>query len=199
MSFEYGVVVENRPMTSEPEIYERARFEATLDDVVDVSRRWNRYSPAARRVRRNDIAMTVGSTSAACFVVSVLVSDVPALAGLAFAIPVGLVVLGIYPVIHDRIVASRTRALAREAMRGAETITVEVALTPLGVVLHAGNDTVTVEWPRVTRISDVPEGVEIVAEAAVVMVRARAFASPEERAGFLTRAKELAPAALPPR
>lgn len=186
-------------MTSEPEIYERVRFEATVDDVVDVTRRWNRYSPAARRVRRNDIAMTVGSTSIACFVVSVLVSDVPPWAGLALAIPVGLLVLGIYPVIHDRIVAGRTRALVREGMRGADAVTVEVALTPLGVVLHAAHDTVTVEWARVRRITDVPDGIEIVADAAVVMVRARAFASPEDRARFLARAMSLAPALNPAR
>lgn len=179
-------------MAAEPEVYEQVRFEATLDDAVDVTRRYQRHSPAARRVRRNDIAATVASTSIACFAVAVLVSKVPVLAGLALAIPVGLLTLGVYPLIHDRIVTGRVRRVLREAMRGAETIPVEIQLTSLGIAVRTANDTMTIEWPRVSRISDVPEGIELLADAAVVMVRARAFASAEDRARFLARANTLA-------
>ena len=185
-------------MATEAEVYERAQFEATFDDVVDVSRRFARHSPAARRVRRNEIAATVGSTAAACFIVSVLVSDLPVLAGLGMAILVGLLALGVYPPIHDRIVARRTRLFLREGMRGDDAVAIEVELTSVGVVLRARNDTMTIDWPRIVRISDVPDGIEILAEAAVVMVRARAFASAEDRARFLARAKALATGAREP-
>jgi hypothetical protein len=163
-----------------------ARFEFTIDDLVDVGERTLSRSRVVGDLRRN---ATVG---AAVIVAALVFLAVPGTLVLRLGVAVlfgFLAGVGHGP-LRRHLVATRLRAYWRERLQGEGPFTCEVELTPQGVTVRQFSIVASTPWEQIAAISESEVGVEISgSRRGLVVVRARAFATPDERQRFVAYAR----------
>jgi hypothetical protein len=163
-------------------VAERASFEFTVDDLVDVWQRVLARSNVVRDLQRGGTILTALAVAAIAFVAVRLPMPGRILCALGSAVIVELV----YPGLRRSLVRSRLRAFWREKLKGDGPFTCEVELMPDGVTTRQLSTTISIPWSQVASVTEVPDGVEIWGRNnELIVVRERAFASPEARRRFV--------------
>ena len=176
----------------------RVSFEFTPEDLADVTVRHGGGKPWLRSMRRQSVlGVGVGAWAGAMLALVIVTGlrDRDSLAGLAVA----AMLIGAFAAWYE---ARRFEAKFRRRMLdvvNAEPSTsrvmrCDVELCRGGVRLEQQNFEMFYRWTDLVTIEDLDAGVELRFLAGYVMVRARAFATPDERANFLSLARAQAAA-----
>ena len=162
-------------------VEERASFEFTVDDLVDVGERVLVRSKVVRDMRRGGTILTALAVAAIVFVAVGFSMPVR----IACALVSAVIVAVAYPVVRRSLVRSRLRAFWREKLKGDGPFTCEVELTPDGVTTRQLQTTISLPWSQVASVTEVPDGVEIWGRNnELIVVRERAFGSLEAKRRF---------------
>ncbi len=172
----------------------RVQFEYTIDDMVDVQLRVLKRSRAARSWQWRDLGMTSLLTGAVLFAV------IPkGFAGRAIMGGIGLL-LGalLYPIMNERTVRRRLRKFCQEKAGSSKTLFCEVEVRDSGVHTRSNGTQIIYPWDKVTEIEETDESVDLYTEVGgLLVVRKRAFASPEEQQKFVELANRYVKVAHP--
>jgi uncharacterized membrane protein len=162
------------------------QFEFTQDDLVDVSKRSMARSKVTQAWRWQGM---VYSALFAWLLVFAFFFSTPlkgALIGLAAAAVSAL----IFPATHKRGLDKRLRKLLRENLGDRNSFICEVELTSNGVSTKQMNQEITTEWQSIKEIVATDDSVDIIGQhGGGVVVRNRAFESPEHRKQFVDLAR----------
>jgi len=162
-------------------VAERASFEFTVDDLVDVGERVLARSKVMRDMRRGGTIVAALAVAAIAFVTVRLPMPGRILCALGSAVIVGVV----YPSLRRSLVRGRLRAFWREKLKGDGPFTCEVESTPDGVTTRQLSTTISLPWSQLAGVTEVPDGVEIWGRNnELIVVRERAFGSPEAKRRF---------------
>src|SRR5262249_52865198 len=159
----------------------RVRFEATLDDVVDVSLRALARSRVARGWRWQGSLAAGVLTGITLFLTLSLLDPLgqepPELKFILTALGAVSTAV-IYPFMYRWIVATRLRNYCKEKLGAAAPFTVEVQLDPEAVRVKQLGTEVAIEWASVEEIQEREDSVDIVTRhSEIIAVRRRAFDS----------------------
>jgi hypothetical protein len=167
----------------------KVKFDFTIDDMVDVAERAMSRSPLVRTWRWEGLATScVLGAVVAYFVVGGSVER-----RLYGAIVGALVCALIYPFTVPRTRKARLQKYYREEFGGDGPYTCEVEITPAGLATVQAGLHALQEWPTIVAIHDTPDSVDFVGRGGrSLVVRNRAFRSPEERAEFIRLARSYA-------
>jgi hypothetical protein len=164
----------------------QVQFEFTPDDLIDVHKRMLARSNAWRSAQMKGLLATAIMVWVVIFLMFYKAPVVGAITGL-FAAGVSAL---LYPGMMRRALAKRVRAVFKETFGDAKFVLCEVELRPDGVWVRQMNLQVLHEWPSVTEIIDTSDSVDIFSrDGSAVVVRNKAFASPEQRLKFITLAR----------
>jgi hypothetical protein len=176
--------------------FPRVEFEFDLDDLADVNVRAFLRTRFGRRATNN-----AGLAGAITFAVvlgvfaSAYGSNVGLIAGavgLIVGIPIGYLSRRAYVDVCRK----RARRLLAEHLGDSARLRCEVELRPDGVWSRQRDVEVTTSWRNFVAADDVIDGIELrFTGGACVLIRNRAFATPDSRSAFLDRARELGAAA----
>ena len=170
----------------------KVRFDATFDEIVDVNMRSWRASAAARALRRRDIAVFFVMFGAGAFGAALL-GGAPLLGALATAAVVIALVAPFYARIYDWSIKRRISPILRESAGAGDSWPFEVEIDERGVHMTGREGASSTPWTAVRAVNDLPVGIEmIMGESGILMIRSRAFDSPEMRAAFLDEARKRA-------
>jgi hypothetical protein len=162
------------------------QFEFTQDDLIDASKRLSARLKAVRSFQWNGLLATAFLAWLLFFVFLYRTPIQGAIIGLVAA---GLTAL-FYPGSNRKAVDNRMRKISRELFGDANSFLCEVELRPDGVWVRAMDRQTLFEWPSVEEIKETSDSVDIFTrEGSGVVVRNRAFASPEERLRFIELAR----------
>jgi hypothetical protein len=170
----------------------RVQFDATLDDVVDASLRALSRSKAARSWRWADYTAGVLLTGlGAGLVLYVLVSgelrERLILSGIG-----AVVAASLYPIFYIWTVKRRLRSYYREQLGSRGPFAVEVEVSASGVSARQEGTTTTFEWAIVDCIEETADSIDFhIKKGGIVVVRERAFGSPELMRQFTATANGL--------
>ena len=163
-------------------------FEATIEELADVQIRYANLTSVGKQMRRQyarGLGIAVGLTFAIATAAEFGWSDASAwVTSGAVGLLIGSLVAGYGRLSYDDRLRRRQTQLLKSAF-GPEPFRCDVELTPEGVVTRQKNTVTTNPWKDLTAVNELPEGVELCFQGGYVMVRARAFGSPAERAYFL--------------
>ena len=164
----------------------QVQFEVTPDDLIDVHKRMIMRSSAWRSAQLKGLVATTITVWLVIFLVCYKAPVVGAIIGLLAA---GVSAL-LYPGMMRRTLAKRIRTVVAETFRDAKFVLCEVELRSDGVWVRQMNLQVLHEWPSVTEIIETSDSVDFFSrDGSCVVVRNKAFASPEERLKFITLAR----------
>jgi hypothetical protein len=164
------------------------KFEFTQEDMVDTARRCIAHSEAATRWRLKGWLGTIVLAWLGTFIVLSLLQR--PLLGAIVGLPAAMISGLLYPELHRRGVEKRLREFHREKFGDAGPFVCEVEVGPVGVWVRQFNTTATHEWESIEGVEDARGGIEILTSGGgLVLVRDRAFHSPEERRRFLELAR----------
>jgi hypothetical protein len=173
----------------------RIRFDATIDEYIDVHERYLRLSDAGRSLRRRSIGGVALVSAGALFLMFTLMSDRS-----TGAILVGLVLAGLYGTlgwplhrtIHDGATRRRLKRFLRAELDGDGPWTCEMELRPEGFWSRSGGAELTLPWRDLRSVEPAGDDLQLLFRGGVVVARARAFASAEDRAAFAAAARAAA-------
>jgi hypothetical protein len=161
------------------------QFEFTQDDIIDAAQRCLARSKTVRATRMKGLLVSVGLSWLFTFLFFLLVVRLPfagAIAGLLTGLTTGV----IYPGSHQRGMERRLRAFYREHYGDAGPFLCEMEVSPVGIWVRQANTQVTHEWESVEGVEETAGGLEVlIRHGNCVIVRDRAFGSPEERRRFI--------------
>jgi YcxB-like protein len=164
----------------------KVRFEFTLDDLVDVVERASGRSRVVRSIRWQGLVISVAMSG---LVVYAMTSG-PTDQRLTWGIGGALCAAVFFVLVDTRTRKTRLRRYFREQFGGAGPFTCEVELTPGGLVTNQAGTESRRTWSTVVGVEDTADGIEFVTRGAgTLIVRDRAFASPQERQRFLDLAR----------
>lgn len=169
---------------------EPVRFDSTFDDFVDGQRRLRRGLPAIRKMRQRETFTTTTLAVVVAVAASLLGEETSLGRSVTVAVTTLVLMRVAYPRFWDWWVDRRTRAYLRDTLPSMGRIPTEVTLDESGVHAKSPVADMTIPWARVRGITDTSDGIEIVGTGEIVMVRARAFDTPEARAAFLEEARK---------
>ena len=173
----------------------RVRFEFTVEDLVDVGERTVSRSSVVLQLRRT--AVWIWSVAAGLLALAAV--PLPWPGRLASAAGAAGIVAAVYPRFRRAAVADRLKAYWKERLAGGGPFTCDVELDATGITVEQFGTKSTVAWPDVRSVADTPDSVEIATRrGSLVVVRNRAFPTPDERARFLAFARERIAGAAPP-
>lgn len=167
------------------------RFDFSIEDLVDAGERMLTRSSVIRGLHRSSAILAALIVAAILFFwmpgppATRLIIAVVAAAGAWF----------IYVPIRKGLVARRLRDYWKEQLKGEGPFTCEVALTGEGVTARQFSMVTSVPWSEVSRVEAAAESVEIwTRSGGIIVVRDRAFSSPEEKRDFVELATRSAAA-----
>jgi len=167
----------------------KVKFDFTLDDLVDVTERATGRSNVMRTLRLQGVAI-VSLTGAVLTFFGVHGSTEQRLVAAALVAAACAV---IYPFGMRYARKSRLRQYFREQFGGDGPYNCEVELTPTALVTVQGGTRAERAWSTVSAIHETPDSVDFVFKGSgSVVVRNRAFRSPEERSAFIRVARTYA-------
>ena len=163
------------------------RFDATIDDVVDVSMRTWSHSKAMRRWRLQGV-ITTGVILGGLAYLLIRQETV-----IRLAIAVVFAVLGavFYLATYQDSYRKRARKLVSEQMGSDSLLAVTVELLDKGLVFNQLGTTVISEWSRIDRVEESDDALYFYSQnGGCSAVRKRGFESPTMKDEFLKRANE---------
>jgi hypothetical protein len=172
----------------DPDI-KRVEFDATLDDFVDVNMRMVKATATYRQARSSYrwlFALVVAGTLA---VVILRGDEVPSYLRIAMAALVaaaGGLVSGIFGGrFYDSYVSGHYRRMLRELFGTANALRCEFELRDEILWSRTIHSEVSFPWSRLTRVQDLPGAIELWFSPGLVVIRDRAFETPQHRETFL--------------
>jgi hypothetical protein len=164
----------------------RVQFEFTQADLIDASKRFSARLKAVRSFQWTGLLATSFLTWLLVFVFLYRTPVQGAIIGLLAA----AISAALFPGSNRRTVEKRMRKVSREIFGDTNSFLCEVELKPDGVWVRSMNRQTLFEWPSVEEIKETSDSVDIFTkEGSGVVVRNRAFTSPEERAEFIELAR----------
>jgi hypothetical protein len=171
----------------------RVTFTYTQEDLVDASTRFLARSKTIRKWRLMELGWSLVLTWGIVFLIfrnaflkAVLAASTAALIAVLFT-------RLFQPVIIQR----RLRKFVREKHGNEDTFPCDVELTPAAILIQDCATQTTLKWQTVEEISVNSDSVAIFARPGGVIVRDRAFASPDEKRHFVELAQSYLTAARP--
>ena len=164
----------------------KARFDFTIDDLIDGAERGLKRSPLVHSGRWR-AALTTSVLSAV--LIYLLVPGSPEMR-LGLAIVCATVTALAYPTLLAQARKARLRKLFLERFGGPGPFPFEIELTPEAVITTQGGTQSRHEWSKFTSVEDTADAIELVARGVgTIVVRNRAFGSKEEWRAFLDTAR----------
>lgn len=167
----------------------RVTFDATVDEIADAHVRLFMATPGAERDRRVAALLTGGFIATLLFF---LLSGFHPIVSAPAALLAGGFGFWQYRREFERVVRRRAGRAVVEQLGEDVPVPTTIDLLPEGLVIEQLGSTHRVEWNRISQLVDRPVGVELRAErpAALLVVRARAFANIVQRAAFVRLARK---------
>jgi hypothetical protein len=163
-----------------------ARFEFTIDDLLDVGERSMSRSQVVGELRRNAAIAFAVIVAALVF----LAAPGPLALRLVAAAAAALLAWAVYGRLRRQTVRVRLRAFWRERLEGDGPFRCEVELTPEGMVVRQFSTTTNTPWEQIATITETADGVELSGRRrGLVVVRERAFATPADKRRFVDYAR----------
>ena len=164
-------------------------FESTLDDLVDANVRLAKSTTAYLRRRCRDqwvFALCVAGGVSVNLLGRVIVSSYT----LVVFATIGILIVGaatglLYGRYHDWYVKRAYRKMIGEMFRGAATIRCLYELRADVLSGKFAHCEIAYPWSRLTRVAETPDAIELWFQPGLVLVRERAFQTPENRRAFL--------------
>lgn len=164
----------------------RVQFEFTQDDLIDASKRFSARLKAVRSFQWTGLLATSFLTWLLVFVFLYRTPVQGAIIGLMAA----AISAALFPRSNRRTVEKRMRKVAREIFGDANSFLCEVELRTDGVWVRSMNRQTLFEWASVEEVKETSDSVDIFTrEGSGVVVRNRAFSSPEDRSRFIELAR----------
>lgn len=164
----------------------RVQFEFNHDDLIDATRRFLARSKAVSRWRVKEMIWT----GALVWIILFLLFRRNPVTAAIFALVAAMAGAFIYPVLLKRETERRLRKYYEEKFGNERSFLCEVEITPSGVTTTQKDHEHKFPWSSVEEIQDTNDSVDIFTrEGGGVIVRNRAFHSPEERTRFVQMAR----------
>jgi hypothetical protein len=163
----------------------KVKFDFTLDDIVDASQRWLARSRVARSWYMQGYMMAGLIGFFVGFIVFPGSGAVKPLNGIVGA---SLLIL-IHHFTQKSAQKRRLLAYCREHYGSDGPYTCEVELAESGLITTQMGTQIKREWQAVKDVEETPDSVDIVLKDSLIVVRDRAFHSPDEKRQFLNLAK----------
>jgi len=168
----------------------RVQFEFTQEDSIDVIKRVLARSKVVHSWRWKGLVVNAILSWIVWTLAFVFFTASPLKGALTGLIVAGVSAL-LYPGAHKRAVEKRLRSFHKEKLGDLNAFICEVELTPAGVWTRQMNRQTTHEWKSVAEIVVTEDSVDFFTrEGGAVVVRKRAFKSPEEQGQFVELAKK---------
>jgi hypothetical protein len=172
----------------------RIEFEATLDDFVDVNMRMVKPTGAYRQARNSYrwvFAVVVAGTLA---VVILRGDEVPSYfrIGVAALVAVaGGFISGIFGVrFYDSYVSGHYRRMLSEMLGTANAFRCEFEVREDVLWSRTVHSEMSFPWSRLTRVQDLPDGIELWFSPGLAVIRDRAFETRQQREAFLDSVRQ---------
>ncbi len=162
-------------------IYMHVQFEFTQEDLIDASNRFLARSQVVRSWRWKNLLYSALIGWLFMFILFIGTPAKGAVLGLIVAVISSL----IYPSLHKSETEKRLRELHQELLGDANLFMCEVELLPVGVWVRQINKQTVHEWESVEEIKESANSVDIFTRGGGIIVRKRAFKSPEEQKQFI--------------
>lgn len=167
----------------------RVQFEYTTKDLADVAERSAQRSVVLRKRRRSAIA---GWAALLCFALFFALKG-QIWTRLGFASLSFVVLVVAYPYIFPSTMGTTYLKYYREMLGGDGPFVCEVQISSEGIVCRQSGAEIKHPWSSIAEILDTPGGVEFrYRPAGLLVVRDRAFGTPESRAAFTKLARQFA-------
>ena len=164
----------------------KVRFEFTIDDLIDVGERSLSASRVVTKLRRTAVVVWALFAGVVFWAILPLSPTFRIAAAVGAAAGAAL----FYPGFRKKEVHRRLREVWRERLAGDGPFVCEVELDDAGVTTEQLGTKTSQPWRVVASVAEKPDSVEIATEkGGLVVVRDRAFASPEEKSRFLEFAR----------
>src|SRR5256885_11111670 len=157
--------------------------------MVDAALRFLRRSKAARSWRWKGTIFLTLFYWLVIYVIFVSFLHNPYLAAIE-AVGVAAIVAALYPGWYERATKKRLRRFYKESYGDRNNFQCEVELIPHEIRIDCDNTRTVYEWKLVDEIVSTEDSVDIFTRSGGVIVRNRAFSSPEERERFIELARE---------
>jgi hypothetical protein len=172
----------------------RVQFDTTLEEVVDLNMRLSEQTKTFQRSRRRS-QIFVGASAGVAGLIGPLTDDDMPTALLAIMFIIASLFAGTcgyaYGRFHTWYIRRNCRKVLREMLHEAERIPVEIELRAEGLWARSPTGDCSLPWSRLKRVNDGQDGVDFWFDPGLVVVRDRAFASPDDRRRFIAKATEL--------
>ena len=163
----------------------RVQFTYTQEDLVDASLRFSARSQSVRVMRRK---RTAWAALLAWLLVFVMFRF--SIKGAIGGIVAALMVVIIDPLTYDYQSRKNLRKIVKERYGEENEFVCEVELLPEGLKTSGQNIQASTEWETIQEVVSTSDSVDIFGRKGGVIVRNRAFSSPEERQRFIELARE---------
>jgi YcxB-like protein len=165
----------------------KVRFEFQIDDLIDVGERTLAASRVVKRIRLSGLF-----SSAVIGAILAYAASGDTGPGRPFYVVIGAIVCALaYPLLRKRTTERRLRAFWRERLGSEGPFVCEVELTEEGVTTRQFGTESTRPWSKVRAVEEGQGSVDIFTMEGLIVVRDRAFASPDERKQFLDLGRSL--------
>lgn len=167
----------------------KVAFDYTLDELVEVTLRSQRKSNTYQREFRRGIWMTGGATFVVIYLLIREAFWVRLTTGIIFA----LITMGVNWLLARQMTSRRIKKYYQELIRDPWPIHLEIELNESGLVARERDSVSELKWSRITNVEEVEKdrSVEFMTnEGRLVVVRARAFNSEDEKQQFIHFAKQ---------
>ena len=172
----------------------KVEFEFSVADLADTARRSGERSQAIRDMRWQGLATWAALLSLALF----LLLEGGLVGRAIFAVLFWAAIMVIYPRVAKTWSDNRYQKYYQEQLGGDGPFVCEVVITPEGVTTTQFGAETRRRWSGVKEIVDSPGAVEFVFRVGgMLVVRDRAFATPQQRLEFLTAARSYLAATAP--
>lgn len=148
---------------------------------MDASTRFLSRSKMIRKWRLMELAWTVLLT----WVIVFLIFRHDLIKAVVAASATALIAALLVHLFQPRIIKRRIRTHVKETHADENEFPCEVELTPAAVLIREGATQTVLEWPKVAEISVTSDSVDIFGRTGGVIVRDRAFTSPDEKREFV--------------
>jgi hypothetical protein len=165
----------------------QVEFNYTIEDMVDVQLRLLKSSRAARAWRWRDLVTT--SLLSGAFLFAVIPEGIT---GRIIMGSIGLLLgAALYPILNEITVKRRLRKWCEEHVGSDKTFTCEVELNQSGIHTKSNGTQIIYAWENLKDIKETEDSVDIYFEkGGLLVVRNRAFASPDEHRRFIELTKQ---------
>ncbi|HYT32212.1 MAG TPA: YcxB family protein [Thermoanaerobaculia bacterium] len=165
----------------------KVRFEFQIDDLIDVGERTLAASRVVKRIRLSGLLSS--SVLGAILLYAMSGDSGPAR---PFYVVSGAIIGAVaYPPLRKSTTERRLRAFWRERLGSEGPFVCEVELTEGGVTTRQFGTESTRPWSKVKAVEEGQGSVDIFTAEGLIVVRDRAFASPDEKKRFLDLGRSL--------